>query len=756
MFFTLPVIFKLRDSLSDYTVHPIFFICSFIIIPLSLLCSFIILMFIFRKISKFESKTKKMREINSYIQRGATIYLKQQARMLLIVLAILFIPVGFTGINFLDNAILGFFITGFIFLIGSLSSLIAGFIGMRAATKANILVVEASIDDPNEGFKLAYYGGMITGILNISLFVFGVWIILLLTGSNIYLIVGYSFGSSVTALLAQVGGGIYTKSADMGADLVGKYELGIKEDDPSNPAIIADLVGDNVGDCAGRGADLFETASSDAIGGMVLGLSLFIITGDPIFIIINITLISLGIFSLFFTTLFLKVNFDKPSKSIWKVFISATIFNSFMLFLLNILIFGPIGIFLFFSSFTGLIIVFIMIFFTIYFTSIEYKHTKKVADASQEGPSINVLAGLSAGLYSIFWPVVIFGIGVICAYYFGYYFGILYLQENLNSGLINIFGDKVDFRLYLMSFGIWGVAMASSSSDTIISTILSFDTFGPIMDNAQGLTEMATEESTEDLKRNLNKLDALGNTTKAVSKGFALICGGLSSIVLFLTFLMSAQSLAYEIKSIIPPEQLADIFNLISLHNPLILFGLFIGIVVPFLFAAMILHGVQIGARNMVQEVRRQFNSIPGLKEGKALPDYDKCINISAKNALKYMLQPVLSVIIITISVGILFGPMVMAGFLIGNLSGCLIIGLFFSIGGASFDNAKKGIEAGLYGGKGSFAHKSAIIGDTIGDPLKDSAGPSMNIIITTVNTMALTFLPLFIMTGFLWVLFPI
>ena len=754
MLFELPVILKLRETLSDFGANPIFYFCFFAIIPFCLITSLIYLLFIFRKINSLETKTKKMREINSYINEGASVYLKKQAKMLFIVLAILFIPVGFTGIEFIENPFLGFIITIITFFIGSISSLLAGYIGMRAATKTNILVVEASIEDPNEGFKLAYYGGMITGILNISMFVLGLWLILILTNANIYLMVSFDFGASVAALLAQVGGGIYTKSADMGADLVGKYEMSIKEDDPSNPAIIADLVGDNVGDCAGRGADLFESASSDAIGGMILGLTIFILIGNPIFIISDLTLISLGMLSLFFTTPFLKVNFEKPSKSIWRVFIASTSINFIMLFFVNLLLFGPFGIFLFISSIIGLSTVFVTILIVIYSTSIDYPPTKRVAEASRDSPSINIIAGLSAGLSSTFFPILFFCISVILAYYFGYLYGLSFLNNTQND----IFGNKIDPILLIIAFGIWGVNMASVASDTIISTILSFDTFGPIMDNAAGIVEMGgAEDGTPlGLRENLDRLDAVGNTTKAVAKGFALVCGGLSSIVMFLTFLLSTSTLAGQIPSFIPHEQLSNIFNYLDIYNPLMILGIFVGAILPVLFTSMILKAVQRGAENMVKEIRRQFNEIPGLREGKAKPEYDKCIDISAENALRSMIKPVLIVIGIEIITGILFGPMVIAGLLIGNLIGCLIFGLFMSLGGASFDNAKKAIEGGLYGGKGSFAHKSAIIGDTVGDPLKDSAGPSMNILITTVNTLALTFLPIFIMTGYLWVLIPI
>jgi len=760
MLFFLPVINELRDNLSDLEANFVFYICLFLIIPLALICSLIGLIIIFRKINHLEQKTIRMREISSIVQHGASVYLNRQAKMLFIILMILFLPVSFTGIGFLDDRIVAFIITGVIFILGSLSSLIAGYIGMKTATKANILVVEASIDDPNEGFKLAYIGGMITGILNISLFVLGIWIIFIVTNGNIYLITGFSFGASITSLLSQVGGGIYTKSADMGADLVGKYELDIPEDDPRNPAIIADLVGDNVGDCAGRGADLFESASSDVIGGMLLGLTIFLLIGDPIFIIADLTLISLGVLSLFFTTLFLKIDFEKPSKSIWRVFMASIVFNIFILSFMSFFLYGPYGYFLFFSSISGLGAVSIAILLTTYYTSMDYKPTREVADASEESPAITIIAGLSTGFSSVFWPVVVFVISVIGAFFLGRQFGSVYFYEIFNQPTVDILGSTISPTYFLIAFGIWGVNMASVTSDLIISSILSFDTFGPIVDNAAGIAEMGANEDSipKSLRMNLDKLDSVGNTTKAVAKGFALICGGLSSIVMFLVFLQSAHTLAGEIPSFIPEVELKNIFFQLDLYNPLIIVGIFIGVLIPVLFSSMVLKAVQKGAFNMVREVRRQFDSIPGLKEGKnsTKPDYDKCIDISADFALRNLMKPVLSVVFLTIFIGILFGPMVIAGLLIGNLIGCLIFGFFMSISGASLDNAKKGIELGLHGGKGSKAHKAAIIGDTVGDPLKDTAGPSMNIIITTINTLAITFLPIFVMTGFFWVLIPI
>lgn len=747
MLFELPSIINLRNVLENFSENIVFFITLFVIIPIMLIVSFVCVIFILRKINSYERKTVRMRQLNAEITKGAKIYIKDQTKILIIILGVLFVPVGFTGIQYLDIPILALLATALIFFLGGVSSLFAGYIGMISATKTNILVVESSFDNPKLGFKLAYYGGMITGLLNISMFILGIWFIFIITGGNIYLLIGYDFGASVAALLAQVGGGIYTKSADMGADLVGKYEMNIKEDDPRNPAIIADLVGDNVGDCAGRGADLFESASSDAVGGMLLGITIFLLIGEPIFILIDLTIITLGILSLFFTTLFLNINLEKPSTSIWRVFISSTLFNVVVLLIINILFFGIPGLFLFFSGVIGLLAVFLTIAFTTYYTRIEYKPTKNVAMASDVSPSINIVSGLTTGFQSTFGPILIFVIAVVVSYVFGYYTGEVY------SNILGLNG--VEPALFFIAFGIFGINMASCSSDVIISTILSFDTFGPIADNSAGIAQMAGDEAPEGLRENLDKLDAVGNTTKAVAKGFALVCGGFSSIVMFLTFLMTTTTLAPDIFSFIPKNELKEIFNFLDISNPLIFLGLSIGTVLSTLFAAQIFKGVQRGSMAMVKEVRCQFDETPGLKEGKVKPNYQICIDISAKHALKYLIQPVGLIIIVELIIGILFGPMVVGAFLVGNLIGCLINGLWMSVSGASYDNAKKAIEDGLFGGKGSFAHKSAIIGDTVGDPLKDAAGPSMNILITTINTLALTFLPVFIMTGFLWNLIP-
>ncbi|MFX0100381.1 MAG: sodium-translocating pyrophosphatase [Candidatus Hodarchaeota archaeon] len=725
-------------------------ITFYFLIPITLACSFVVVLFIFNKIRKYELKFEQMHEIHERIEKGAQTYLKRQSKTLFTIILILFVPVGLTGMNFLKNQVLAVIITGVCFCLGSLSSMMAAFLSMDAATRTNVLVAEISATNPNKGFRFGFYGGLVNGILNIAMFLTGLWILFMVTGGNVYLIVGYSFGGSITALLCQVGGGVYTKSADMGADLVGKFEIGMDEDDPRNPAVIADAVGDNVGDCAGRGADLFESALSNTIGGMVLGVIIFTISGNPIFIISDITLLCSGVFSAMLSSQFLKYHKEtNPSRVVWIIFFISTIFNFGVLYLLNLLLFGKEGYLLFLCCMTGLFSSLLSIIATLYYTDVNYKPTHSIAEASQQGAGVSVVAGLATGYEATIIPLVGFGISIITSYAFGYQFGRLYALE---LGIDPI-AEETFFNFFCFVFAIWGINMASVSSDTMISTILSFDTFGPIVDNAEAIASMAKDETTPGLMIVLEHLDATGNTTKAISKGFALVCAGYEGITLFLTFVIDTETLA--------GVSYGTYMSYFLITNPLIVFGLLIGCLLPYLFASQIMKAVGKGASEMVHEVRRQFQEIPGLKEGTATADFNKCVDISTKFALRAIAKPVFIIVVIPVISGILLGPIFVGSLLIGNLIGCLIVGLFMSLTGAAFDNAKKGIESGMFGGKGTHAHKASIIGDVIGDPLKDSAGPSMNIEITTINTLALTFLPLFVTMGlyglfpWLWAMFP-
>lgn len=757
-----PVLMQLEDvvQLQDLLRQPnawsenlAFFLSFYVIIPISMAVAFGSVVLIFRKINKATTGLPKMEEIHKAIKDGAKTYLKHQMRYLFIALAILFVPVGLTGINLFPVPIVGFFLLGAIFIVGSMSSMAAGYIGMDAATRANVRVVMAVKDDPNEGFKLAYYAGMITGLLNIVNFIIGIWLILVVSEMNVYILISYNFGASVSALFAQVGGGIFTKSADIGADLVGKIEAGIPEDDARNPAVIADNVGDNVGDCAGRGADLFESASSDAVGGLLLGTTIFLMTGQPIFVIRNILVLILGIYSTIICVRFLTVPIkDNPTKVVWIVFLVATVVNMGVLLVLNLLSHGPAGIYLFLAALFGLLSAILSVFFALYYTDIKYRPTHFIMENSTTGPATNVLAGLAGGFESTFLPALVFGISIVFASLCGYLYAVeVYPATAAAMNGTDLLGNPLNETQFCFILAVWGMNTASVSGDTMISVILSFDTFGPIMDNAAGITEMVGDEAPPELREKLDLLDATGNTTKAIAKGFALICGGFSSIVLTQNFLLTTRNLSRTIPSHISSTDMENIMGFLDLSNPLIVFGVLLGVSVPFLFSALCIRAVSKGAMSMVKEVRRQFKEIPGILTGENKPDYNRSIEICTATAIRMMGLPVLVIIAIPLGSGILLGPFFVAGVLIGNLIGCILVGIMMTLGGAAFDNAKKGIESGLFGGKNTPTHHAAIVGDTVGDPLKDTAGPSMNIVITTVNTMALNFVPIFIMTGWLW-----
>ncbi|GAB4310405.1 MAG: sodium-translocating pyrophosphatase [Promethearchaeota archaeon] len=745
---------KLREVLSTGLANnPSFFVGLYVVVPVSLVVSYLAVVLVFKKINAANAGLPKMREIHYAIKQGAKTYLARQGRYLLTMLVVLFFPVGFTGWSLFSEAPwAGFILTGGVFMLGSLSSYAAGYIGMDAATRANVRVVMAVEREPSEGFALGYYAGMITGLLNISNFILGIWVIFLVSEYNLYVMIGYGFGASVSSLFAQVGGGIFTKSADVGADLVGKIEVGIPEDDPRNPAVIADNVGDNVGDCAGRGADLFESASSDAVGGLILGTTIFIMVGDPFFIIRDMLFLVTGMYSTLICTLFLGASFkDSPTRPVWIVFSAATAINAAVTLSFSF-VHGLAGLYLFLASALGLMSAILSVFIALYYTDIKYRPTLDIAESSTTGPATNVLSGLATGFEATFLPILVFGLTAVLSSYCGFkYAELTYPVVEARFGGLDLLGNPLNRSFYYFVMAIWGLNTASVSGDTMISVILSFDTFGPIMDNAAGITEMAGDEASPELRRMLDKLDATGNTTKAVAKGFALICGGFSSIVLFQNFLINTRNLAGVVSGPIPVENLRNAVNFLDVSNPTIVFGVLLGVALPFLFSALCLRAVSKGSNTVVKEVRRQFKEIPGLREGTGKPDYDRCIDICTRQAIHSMIGPVLLVISLPLGTGILFGPFFVAALLVGNLIGCLLLGVFMTLGGAAFDNAKKGVEGGLFGGKGTEVHHATVVGDTVGDPLKDTAGPSMNIVITTVNTLSLTFVPVFIMTGWLW-----
>jgi len=663
-----------------------------------------IIVWLFRYLKRESAGTPRMKELAGYIQEGAHAFLKREFKTISYVIA----PV----------AILLFFLLGWQiavgFVVGASFSMLAIFIGMRGAVRANVRTANAARTSPGRALVLAFRGGSIMGFSIVSLVLIGIsslYLIFRVGPTNpeaVHLLVGFGFGASLSALFAQVGGGIYTKAADIGADLVGKVEARIPEDDPRNPAVIADLVGDNVGDCAGRGSDLFESSADNLVCTMIIGLA-FIGTYGWYAVLFPLLVRAVGklatIIGVFSVRQWGKRG---PLTSINVGLFSAGILNLIIFYVLSVWLMGDIRIFYCLSF--GLLSVLIVSFIVQHYTGIKGGPVRKIAEASQRGASLNILTGLSYGLESAVLPMVLIA-GVML---FGYFM--------LGGGML----------------GIFGIAMATLGMTEMKGMIQSMDTFGPISDNAAGIAQMSglsaeTRESTD-------ALDAAGNVTKAITKGYGLTKCVLSSVVVLFAYifvLCRYQGIAL--------TNLSDIALYLNLAKPTIIAALLIGATMPFLFSALTLRAVSKAASRMVDEVRRQFREIPGLLEGKARPDYSRCVDISTRYSLQQMVFPVLVGLIAPIIIGFTFGVWPLAAFLIGvTIVGALLAVLMFNSGGA-WDNAKKFIEAGRYGGKGGAAHSAAVIGDTVGDPLKDAAGPSLHTLIKLQNILSITLLPLFL-----------
>jgi len=663
-----------------------------------------IIIWLFWWLKRESAGTPRMKELAGYIQQGAYTFLKREFKTISYVI----IPL----------AILLFFLLGWQitvgFVMGALFSMLAILIGMSGAVRANVRTANAARTSPGRSLVLAFRGGAIMGFSIVSLVLIGIGSLYLLFGvgptnpEGVHLLVGFGFGASLSALFAQVGGGIYTKAADIGADLAGKVEAGIPEDDPRNPAVIADLVGDNVGDCAGRGADLFESSADNLVCTMIIGLAFVGIYGwyavlFPLLVrAVGKLATIIGVFSV------RKWGERSPLTSLNIGLFSAGISNLILFYVLSIWLMGDIR--LFYCLSLGLLTVLIMSLIVQYYTGINRGPVKKIAEASQTGASLNILTGFSYGLESAVLPMVLIAAVMLSAY------------QILGGGLL----------------GIFGIAMATLGMTEMKGMIQSIDTFGPISDNAAGIAQMSGLSA--ETRESLDSLDAAGNVTKAITKGYGLTKCVLSSIVvLFAYIFLLAQYQGITLTN------LSDISLYLNLANPIMIAALLIGASVPFLFSALIIRATSRAASKMVDEVRRQFKEIPGLLEGKAKPDYSRCVDISTKYSLKQMVLPVLVGLIAPIIMGFTFGVWPLAAYLLGvKIVGALLAVFMFNSGGA-WDNAKKLIEAGHYGGKGSAAHSAAVKADTVGDPLKDAAGPSLHILIKLQNILAITLLPLFL-----------
>lgn len=636
--------------------------------------------FLILRIQKIPLDSQNLKKNSDAIREGAKAFLKREFKAIAVTAVLIF---------FLLWLFLGFK-TGIGFLIGAIFSFLAGFIGMIVSTKANARVVMAARKNQESAFKLAFSAGSVTGFLVVGLGLLSVSLFWLFT-HDLKALVSLGFGASLISIFARLGGGIYTKAADVGADLSGKIEKGIPEDDPRNPAVIADQVGDNVGDCAGMAADLFETYVVTILATMILGALVF---KDFAFaLIFPLLLSSISILAFILTSFFVKLGKEKNITAAFYNGLKINVFLSAVLFFPLILNFAPkleIAFWkLYASSVLGLLIAVGLFLITDYYTSKKHRPVKEIAKASQSGHATNVITGLAVGMESTFAPVMIICFGVLVSFWLG---------------------------------GMYGLGICAVSLLSLTGLIIALDSYGPVTDNAAGLAEMSGEP--KEVRENTDALDAAGNTTKAVTKACAIGSAGLAALVLFSSYIQEITASGAKLN--------------FSLENPKILVGLFIGGLLPYLIGSFALRAVGNAAAKVVMEVRRQFQEIKGIIEGTTKPEYGKCVDIVTKASLKEMVLPTLLIVLAPILVGFILGPEALGGLLIGVIVTGFFAAVSMCTGGAAWDNAKKYIEEGNLGGKGSFAHQAAITGDVVGDPYKDTVGPAMNPMIKVVNIIAL------------------
>jgi len=641
-------------------------------------CTVLVVIYLTIYVQKEYGKAARMEQIAGYIRVGTRAYLTRQFKVISWFIA---------GSSVLIYLVLGL-AAAVTFVAGAMLSLLAAFLGMNTVVKANVRTAEVARTSSAQAFRTAFMGGSVMGLCVTGLSLGGLYAFYLLFKSPAA-IVGFGFGASLTALFAQVGGGIYTKAADIGADLVGKVEMDIPEDDPRNPAVIADLVGDNVGDCAGRGTDLFQSFSSDIITGMILGVAFVNKYGES-GVIFPLLLQSIGVLGSIIGISFVRErkNWSFSASLNLGLYISAAL-SSIGSYFLSIWFLNDVTIF--YSIMSGLIATLVALAVAHYYTGLRGTPIRKMAEASQRGAAINIITGMAYGLQSPLIPVIAVVGSVVLSY-------------------------------VVSGFSLYALAAANIGTDLLIGIIMASDTFGPIVDNAGGIAEMA---GATEARETLGELDAVGNTMKASTKAYAMASGTLTAFVLFATF--------FEITQI----------KQIDVASPFGLGALFIGVALPFLVSSLALGSTAKTALLMVDEVRRQFKQNPGILEGTAEPDYARCVDVSARNALKEMAFPGIVAITAPVVTGFLFGHTELGALLIGITASAAILAPFFNNVGAAFDNAKKLIETGLFGGKGSDTYKAAVIGDTVGDPLKDVAGPSLLIFMKLVGMTALFIAPL-------------
>lgn len=649
------------------------------------------------RINKMDSGTKRMKEIAQSINEGAKAFLFSEYKILVIFVATVFVVISVCGIITKSDVLN--YRTALAFLIGAILSTLAGYCGMSVATKANVRTANAAKEKGmNKALSVAFSGGAVMGMCVSGLGLLGVCLIYAITGDD-NILFGFSLGASSIALFARVGGGIYTKAADVGADLVGKVEAGIPEDDPRNPATIADNVGDNVGDVAGMGADLFESYAGSLISAISLGVLAFSGSSSWKYAVFPCLLSAIGLISSIIGTLFVR---GKDGKNPQKSLNTGTYVASALVVISSVLLsYFMLGTFRFaIAIIAGLLVGLLIGTITEMYTSDKFPFVKKIAKQSETGSATTIISGIAVGMQSTLIPIILIGVGIFVAYF-----------------VTNGTGAEG-------TSGIYGIALAAVGMLSTTGITVAVDAYGPIADNAGGIAEMS--DLPNEVREITDSLDSVGNTTAAIGKGFAIGSAALTALALFFTF--------------------AQKVNLatIDIMNYKVVIGLLVGGMLPFLFSSLTMDSVSKAAQSMIEEVRRQFRTISGILEGKGKPDYKNCVAISTHAALRQMILPGILAIVSPIIIGVLLGAEALGGMLGGSLTTGVLLAIFMSNSGGAWDNAKKYIEGGHHGGKGSPSHKAAVVGDTVGDPFKDTSGPSINILIKLMTIVSLVFAPLF------------
>ena len=694
----------------------------FWVVPMSGVLAVIFAIFLARDVLKRDPGNKKMQEIGGMIFQGAMAFLKRQYKTIALLAAVTSLLIGF-AIGYFENSFDLGFKTSLAFLLGAFCSAVSGFIGMYISVKSNLRCASAAQRSLREAITVSLRGGAVSGFLIVALSLLGVTAIFYAYGglddpaSTPFLIVGFGFGASFVALFAQLGGGIYTKAADMGADLVGKVEAGIPEDDPRNAAVIADLVGDNVGDCAGRGADLFESTAAENIGAMILGVAIFSLTKNPAWIMFPLVVRAFGLLAAMVGILVVRGKEEEnPMSALNRGYYVAIVLSILGMYFATTTMLQ--NLWYFWAGLVGILTSLAFVYITQYYTEGRFRPVREIAYASRTGPATNIVSGTAVGYECTFSTAVTIGLALLLSYWLG-------SQTGLPNG------------------GVYGTAVATMGMLMTCAYILSMDTFGPITDNANGIIEMA---DVKEARKITDKLDAVGNTTRALTKGYAMGSAGLAAFLLFSAYMDKVG------------EVTGKTFNVVNIAKVEVFVGGLLAVMLVFLFSSLAMRAVGNAAGKIIEEVKRQFRENPGIMAGTAKPDYSKAVDITTKAGLRQMVAPGLLAVCMPVAVGVLFNlagyaasEAVAAFLMVGTIAG-IILATFMNNSGGAWDNAKKLIEAGELKdemgnviGKGTPTHAAAVVGDTVGDPFKDTVGPSLHVLVKLLSTITLVLCPLFI-----------